>query len=58
MFEKINLEGYMVGNGCTNWTYDSTADTATYANFNVIPKSWWTQYTDLNCYSGPVELWK
>ena len=36
-FEKINLEGFMVGNGCTNWTYDSTADAATFANFNVIP---------------------
>jgi carboxypeptidase C (cathepsin A) len=22
--EKINLKGIMVGNGCTNWTYDTT----------------------------------
>lgn len=46
----------MVGNGCTNWTYDSTADAGTYANFNVIPKQWWQDYTDLGCWSGPVDL--
>ena len=40
-FEKINMHGFMVGNGCTNWNYDARADPATYANFNVIPQRLW-----------------
>ena len=36
-FESIALKGYLVGNGCTDWTFDESADVATYANFNVIP---------------------
>ena len=43
-FESINLKGYLVGNGCTDWQYDESADVATYANFNVIPQSLWQEY--------------
>ena len=54
-FESINLKGYLVGNGCTDWTFDETSDVATYANFNVIPQSLWQDYQDLGCYGpGPV----
>jgi len=55
--ESMNLKGFMVGNGCTNWNYDARADPATYANFNVIPQRLWQEYGDLGCYMpGDVDL--
>lgn len=48
--ETINLEGFMVGNGCTNWNYDNaTALVETAANFNVIPYSLYQTFMDNNC---------
>jgi len=48
--DHINLEGFMVGNGCTNWNYDNaTALVETAANFNVIPYSLYKTFVDNEC---------
>ena len=55
--ESINLKGFMVGNGCTLWETDDSADPATYANFNIIPQKMWQEYTDLGCYDPEPYLY-
>ena len=51
-FESINLEGFMVGNGVTQYQVDDSADPATYANFNIIPQKYWREYEKLGCYDN------
>lgn len=47
----INLAGYMVGNGATNWTYDvEPAFPATAANFNVIPYHLYETFEKNDCH--------
>ena len=46
----INLKGFIVGNGATDWTYDvmpSFPDVVKY--FNLIPESIHQNYTDFGC---------
>lgn len=46
----INLKGFIVGNGATDWTYDvmpSFPDVVKY--FNLIPESIHQNYTDHGC---------
>lgn len=69
--KKINLQGFMVGNGATNWDFDvSPSFPETLYNFNIIPSQLLKQFNDLNCtyyfndfrnHSGPSEcapLWE
>lgn len=47
---QINLKGFLVGNGATDWDFDvmpSFPETA--YNFNVIPKSLLDEYQKLEC---------
>jgi hypothetical protein len=49
---KLNLKGYIVGNGATNWDIDiSPAYPDVVYNFNIIPKTLLQNYTDNNCIS-------
>lgn len=48
--KHINLEGFIVGNGCTNWSYDvEPAMPATFANFNLIPMDLYETLNVNNC---------
>lgn len=47
----MNLKGYMVGNGATNWDYDvwpSYPQTVRW--FNIIPPSLLTEYENAECF--------
>jgi len=47
---SIPLEGIMVGNGATNWSYDVWPSfTATAANLNAIPLSLWKEMEANDC---------
>ena len=40
--ENINIKGTMVGNGATDWDFDSNPSLPdTVRNFNMIPKDLW-----------------
>jgi hypothetical protein len=40
--ENINIKGTMVGNGATDWDFDSNPSFPdTVRNFNMIPKDLW-----------------
>jgi len=46
----INLKGYLVGNGATNWDFDVSPSFPTIArDFNLIPTSLYHNYTHSNC---------
>jgi cathepsin A (carboxypeptidase C) len=45
------LGGFGVGNGATNWNYDSwPSDPETYANFQVISWNLYNEYKENNCF--------
>jgi len=47
---NINLKGFMVGNGATNWVYDvSPVFPEVLYQFNMIPESLWNEYNDNHC---------
>lgn len=47
----MNLQGFLVGNGATNWEFDvSPSFPQTVRWFNIIPPSLLTQYEQNNCY--------
>lgn len=47
---KYNLEGFLVGNGATNWDYDvSPSFPGTVGGFNLIPKTMWDEFDANNC---------
>jgi hypothetical protein len=42
---KINLKGFMVGNGVTNWRFDTNPSLpATLGGFDMIPNEWLDLY--------------
>jgi len=46
----INLKGLLVGNGATDWDFDSSpAYPETFYNFNLIPKRLFDKYMDGYC---------
>ena len=46
----INLKGFMVGNGATDWDYDvSPSFPEVVYNFQMIPKSLWDTYHENHC---------
>jgi len=46
----MNLKGYLVGNGATNWDFDVSPSFPTIArDFNLIPPSLYHNYTESNC---------
>merc|ERR1712216_254528 len=48
--KKINLQGFAVGNGVTNWRYDTfPALPATLHGFNMIPTPMFFNFTDNGC---------
>jgi len=48
---KINLEGFMVGNGATNWSVDvEPSFPATVAYFNIIPLDLLDTFNKNNCH--------
>ena len=47
---KPNLKGFIIGNGCTNWLYDTApAQVDTYYWHSIVGQEWYTNYTDSNC---------
>jgi len=46
----INLKGFMVGNGVTNWKYDTEPSLPqTLGGFDMIPNKWLAEYQQLTC---------
>lgn len=49
---QINLGGFMVGNGATNWDFDVWPSfPATVANFSIIPNSLYQKYLSSDCHA-------
>ncbi len=47
---KLNLKGFLVGNGATNWEVDiSKSFTDVMFNFNLIPRDLYNTYKNNNC---------
>jgi carboxypeptidase C (cathepsin A) len=47
---KLNLKGFIVGNGATDWQYDvSPSFPEVVYNFQMVPKSMWETYHSSNC---------
>lgn len=47
---KIPIKGFMVGNGVTNWKYDTTPSLPqTLGGFDMIPNKWLDLYEQLLC---------
>jgi len=47
---KVNFEGFMVGNACADWDFDSDqVETETFYRFHLIPQKLWNKYNDLDC---------
>jgi len=56
-YYKMNLQGMMVGNGCTDWEVDTNpALPETLFNFNIIPRTLLDAMNDNNCkfYGDPT----
>jgi len=48
--DLINLKGFMVGNGATDWDFDvSPSFPETLFNFNIITSQTLKEYNDNNC---------
>ena len=55
--DKINLAGFMVGNGVTNWTYDTTPATVDVAFYrSLVSTSTYRAMENLNCNFSGVAL--
>lgn len=51
-YESINLKGTLVGNGATDWDFDSTPTYPdTVYNFNLIPKNLRDEWYNNDCHS-------
>ena len=47
----IPLEGFMVGNGATDWDFDvHPSFAATVANFNIVPQKLWQEWDSEGCF--------
>ena len=47
----IPLEGFMVGNGATDWDFDvHPSFAATVANFNIVPQKLWKEWDSEGCF--------
>lgn len=47
---KINLKGFMVGNGVTNWRFDTNPSLpATLGGFDMVPNDWLDLYEQNTC---------
>lgn len=60
----INIKGFLVGNGVTNWKYDTNPSLPdTLGGFDMIPRSLLDEFNNANCVidrngeavSGPEE---
>jgi serine carboxypeptidase-like clade 1 len=52
--KTYNLTGFLVGNGCTNWDFDTApSDPETFANMQLIPPQMMRAYQEGNCVEYP-----